>query len=161
MTFSTRLATADDVPAIQRALYLALTWDGGPEGITFERAMAHEYVAMYHEDWGRPGDVGVIAELDETILGAAYGRLFTQERHGDGFIDAATPEIAIGVEPDQVGRGIGTRLLAALEDAYRRSEVNRLALSVNLPNPAVRLYERVGYLEIDRDDDSVRMIKTL
>ena len=161
MTIAIRPATNDDLPAIQRALYLALTWDGGPEGITFERAMAHEYVAMYHEGWGRPGDVGVIAEINGTGVGAAYGRLFTQERHGDGFIDDATPEIAIGVESDQVGRGIGTRLLAALEAAYRDSGVGQLGLSVNLPNRALGLYERTGYIELDRDDDSVRMIKTL
>ena len=156
-----RPATADDLPTVQRVLYLAMTWDGGPEGITFERAMAHDYLAIYHENWGRPGDVGVVADTDGTPIGAAYGRLFTDDRHGHGFVDIATPEIAIAVEPTHVGAGIGTGLLGALEAAYRDGGTAQLSLSVSVANPAMRLYERLGYVEIDRDDNSARMVKQL
>ena len=95
------------------------------------------------------------------MIGTAFGRLFTDGDHGHGYVDEQTPEIAIAVEPHRIGAGIGTRLLDALEDAYRAAGVDQLGLSVNLTNPAMRLYERVGYTEIDRDDDSARMLKRL
>lgn len=153
--------TADDIAIVQRTLYLALAWDGLPDHVTEEMVLAHPQVEFYHEDWGRPGDVGVVAEIDGETVGAAFGRLFSDDRHGHGYVDAETPEIGIAVEPEHIGNGIGTALLAALEEAYRDEGVERLSLSVNLPNPALRLYQRVGYEELDRDDGSARMLKHL
>ena len=156
-----RPMTAADLPIVQRTLYLALAWDGLPDHVTGEMVLEHPHVAIYHEHWGRPGDVGVVAEVDGATVGAAFGRLFTDQRHGHGYVDPDTPEIGIAVEPEHTGNGIGTILLAALEEAYRAGGVSRLSLSVNLPNPALRLYERVGYEELDRDTDSARMLKEL
>ena len=161
MTVTIRPAEASETAVIQRTLWLALTWNGVPEGATFERAKNHPAIALYHRGWGRPGDAAVVAVDGETIVGAAFGRLFTEEDHGHGFVDADTPEIGIAVEPEHIGLGIGTRLMAALEETYRDLGVRRLSLSVNLPNPAMRLYERLGYVELDRDDDSARMVKEL
>ena len=161
MALHLRPAAEADLPHVQRTLWLAMTWNGAPEGATFERAMAIPELAMYHEDWMRGGDVGVVAEDDGTVVGCAYGRLFTDDKHGHGFVDEATPEIAIAVEPEHTGNGIGGQLLAELADAYRATDVVRLSLSVHHDNAALRLYERHGYEELDRDTDSVRMIKQL
>jgi ribosomal protein S18 acetylase RimI-like enzyme len=43
------------------------------------------------------------------------------------------------------GRGIGGALLTALCDAARREGAPALSLSVELDNPARRLYERLGF----------------
>ena len=161
MPITIRSAGANDLPIIQRTLFLALTWNGTPEGMTFERAMAHEYVSQYHSGWGRDGDVGVVAEQEGEAIGASYGRLFTDEQHGHGYIDPQTPEIAIAVSPGHVGKGIGSQLLHALEDTYRGIGVARLSLSVELANRAMQLYQRFGYVEVDRDDDAARMVKDL
>ena len=161
MAVQLRPATKADLPSIQRTLFLALTWDGVPDTVTFEMAMAHPEVGRYHLEWGRPGDVGVIAEDGDAVVGTAFGRLFTEHDRGHGYVDQRTPEIAIAVEPDRIGEGIGTRMLDALEGAYRATGVEQLSLSVNLANPAMRLYERFGYTEVDRDDDSARMLKLL
>ncbi len=163
MSIKLRSAGHADAPAVQRALYLAVTWDGGPPGITFDRAMSHDAIRMYHEDWGRAGDVGVIAEeaVSSIAIGVAYGRLFSEDLHGHGYVDDTTPEIAIAVEPEHLSRGIGTRLIAALEDAYRQTSVTQLSLSVHLTNPALRLYQRLNYVEVDQDENSMRMVKNL
>ena len=125
--------------------------------------MDHDAIRMYHENWGRAGDVGVIAEQDGSriAIGVAYGRLFTEDLHGHGYVADATPEIAIAVEPEHIGLGIGTRLMASLEDAYRQTSVAQLSLSVHLANPALRLYRRFDYVEVDRDESSLRMVKNL
>ena len=59
------------------------------------------------------------------------------------------------------GRGIGSRLLAALEDAARREGFDSLSLSVDAGNPAADLYLRAGYTAIFEDGAGIRMIKQL
>jgi GNAT superfamily N-acetyltransferase len=69
--------------------------------------MEHPDAAIYHRDWGRHGDLGVIATEDGEVVGVAYCRLFTDDDHGHGYVDAATPEIAIAVREGRRGEGIG------------------------------------------------------
>lgn len=152
---------AGDVEHVRRALYLAAAWN--PERATppEETVVANEYFARYHEGWGRPGDVGVVAFAGDRFLGAAYGRLFTEHDHGHGFVDPKTPEIAIAVEPGHRGEKLGSRLLVALEMVAAADGMSALSLSVEHDNPARRLYERFGYEVIDSDEGAVRMLRTI
>jgi ribosomal protein S18 acetylase RimI-like enzyme len=59
-------------------------------------------------------------------------------------VDASLPELAAAVEPDYLGRGVGTRLLAAYLE-LARSRFPAVTLSVRADNPAVRLYQRAGF----------------
>src|SRR5207248_2962833 len=99
----------------------------------------------------RHGDLGVIATDDGEVVGVAYCRLFTDAEHGHGYVDAATPELAIAVRDGRRGEGIGARLLQELADLARLEGVSQLSLSVERENPARRLYERSGYREIGED----------
>lgn len=104
-------------------------------------------LAHYVEGWGRIGDGGCVALLNSVVIGAAWWRLWTGEARGFGFTDAATPELAISVAPQWRGQGIGTQLLDwALEVA--RIDYAALSLSVREENPAVRLYQRMGFIEV-------------
>jgi ribosomal protein S18 acetylase RimI-like enzyme len=110
-------------------------------------------IARYVTGWGRPGDGAVIAVGDDGHrLGAAWYRLFSDEEPGFGFVDAETPEISIAVVPDSRGRGIGTALLAALVELGRDEGFRALSLSVSPENPAVRLYERAGFVRVESRD---------
>jgi ribosomal protein S18 acetylase RimI-like enzyme len=156
-----RRAGADDVEHIQWALYTALDWDPQRELPSLEWTLQHPEAARYHRDWGRPGDAGVIAERDGEVVGVAYCRLFTEEDHGHGYVDAETPELAVAVRDDARGSGIGAQLLRELARAVRADGVRRLSLSVDTQNPARRLYERLGYREVFADEDGVRMVLPL
>jgi len=147
-----------DVEHIKRALYEAVAWD--PERVLppFEFTIEHPELARYHRGWGRAGDVGVIAESGGAVVGVALCRLFTEDDHGHGYVDQETPELAVAVAEDRRGNGIGTRLMEALAESARAAGFSSLSLSVDAENPALRLYERLGYRELTRDDDGVRMI---
>ncbi|MEU0542744.1 GNAT family N-acetyltransferase [Nocardia sp. NPDC005978] len=104
-------------------------------------------LAHYVENWGVPGDLGVIAELNGELRGAAWLRLFTGDNAAYGYIDDDTPELAIGVVPGARGTGVGTLLMERLlVDA--RAAFKQVSLSVREENPARRLYERLGFVEI-------------
>jgi ribosomal protein S18 acetylase RimI-like enzyme len=146
-----RTAGPGDLDAIKWALFGALDWSPERELPPFELVMEHPEAARYHRDWGRPGDLGVIAEEGGEVVGVAYCRLFTEDDHGYGYVDPETPEIAIAVRDGHRGEGIGRRLLDALTELAREHGIARLSLSVETENPARRLYERAGYRELGRD----------
>ena len=59
-------------------------------------------INIYIKDFGaQAGDLGVVAEQDGQIVGAAWTESF---RHGH--IDAETPELAISVFPEFRGYGV-------------------------------------------------------
>lgn len=138
-----RQAEQDDVDALRAALLHAFNWEPAREPLPPD----HPALAPYRDGWGRHGDVGVVAEVDGRVVGAAYCRL----TRGYGFVDEQTPEVTIGVDAGHRGRGIGTALLDALARAARDHGFERLSLSVEPVNPARRLYERAGYREIGVD----------
>jgi len=100
-------------------LYEAFNWRTGSGALPPE---AEKYV----DRWGRPGDLGAIADGD---VGAAWVRLFTRDDHLD-------------------------ELLAQLGGAP-------VSLSVETDNPAVRLYERFGFVRVGYVGTAWTMLRML
>jgi GNAT superfamily N-acetyltransferase len=150
-----------DLPFLREMLYEALMWRPDAERYPIDFVLAHPEVTRYHEGWGRAGDVGLVAADGTERLGAAWYRLFTEADHGEGYVDAETPELAVAVTEESRGSGLGTRLMNALADEARAAGFARLSLSVDSGNPARRLYERLGYRQISAGDEGVRMVLDL
>jgi GNAT superfamily N-acetyltransferase len=125
--------------------YEAFSWRPGERAIPFDEALARPDVARYTDGWGRAGDLGMIADPG---LGAAWSRLFTEDDHGYGFVAPDVPELSIGVARDARGRGVGTRLLTELVARAGAAGHPAISLSVEVDNPAVRLYERLGFTRV-------------
>ena len=134
-----------------------MNWDlTRPHESLAEVARICPEIMRYAENWGRPGDEGFVAEEAGEPVGAAWFRVFPEDSPGFGFIDAETPELGIALAPDARGRGIGTVLLTALVDLAREQGFGRLSLSVFIVNPARTLYERLGFVKAEDDDEGYR-----
>ena len=107
------------------------------------------------------GDAGFVAEEDGRPVGAVWWRFFTDDEHGEGYIDADTPELAIAVVDGYRGRGIGRTLMEAMHEHGRQLGLRRVSLSVDPDNPAKRLYVSLGYVEYEPGDENDRMILEL
>jgi ribosomal protein S18 acetylase RimI-like enzyme len=141
----TRTATPDDEPFLWRMLAHA-AWAGPGEDVRRVPELLH-----YVEGWGRPGDLGLIGVLRDVPTGAAWLRLPTGDDHADNvFLAPDVAELSIAVEPAHRGAGLGGRLLAELLDRARADgRYAGVVLSTRMENPAVRLYERLGFVQMD------------
>ncbi len=151
-----RRAEAGDGPFLEEMLVLAACWRPDVPVLTVEQVMGRPELAHYVEGWPRPGDLGMVAEVDGPV-GAAWLRYLTGADPGYGFVDAGVPEVSMAVAGPWRGRGVGTRLLAALVDLAREHEASALSLSVERDNDARHLYERAGFAAVGTAGESVTM----
>jgi GNAT superfamily N-acetyltransferase len=117
-------------------------------GATPEGLLANPSLARYVVGFGRAGDLGVIGEAKGTPIGAAWVRLLAGDGRGYGWVDDATPELAMAVAPEHLGRGFGTRLLSDLLERAR-GRFPGVSLSVRRDNPARHLYLRLGFEAVE------------
>jgi GNAT superfamily N-acetyltransferase len=150
-----------DLPFLREMLYTALFWRPRRPRPPRWLILRIGAVAMYHRGWGRPGDTGFVAEVDGRPVGAVWYRFFTDEEHGDGYVDPETPELAIAVVDGHRGQGVGRRLMEVIHERARRDGLRRIALSVHADNPARRLYGALGYRDYQPGDGRDRMVLEL
>ena len=158
MNITIRDASPGDKPFLQAMLYEAAFWRPGQTRPPLDSALADPELAKLLAGWGADGDVGVIAmNAEREAIGAAWYRFWTDDHHSYGYVNAATPEIAIGVVQERRGRGVGRKLLDALIERARAAKVWNLSLSVERDNPALRLYEQVGFVTVGSLDNAWTM----
>jgi GNAT superfamily N-acetyltransferase len=151
----------DEVPFLEEMLYAALAWRPDVELPAPEWVLAHPQVVVFHERWGRDGDVGLVAEEGGAPVGLAWYRFFTDAEHGEGFIDEETPEVAVAVVEGHRGQGIGRTLMEAIHTRACEHGVRQLSLSVDVDNPAKRLYLRLGDVDVEPGGADGRMLLEL
>ena len=149
-----RKGSAADVPFMRSMLAHAYAWRVN----AFEADIP---LSRYVDNWGRPGDLALIAHETGNRVGAAWFRLFRGSEPGYGFVDEYTPELSIAVVPSRRRHGLGQELMDALVDAARIGGYGAVSLSVEADSPAVAFYERNGFAEVREQDGGVVMRKTL
>jgi GNAT superfamily N-acetyltransferase len=120
---------------------------------------AERPVYRYVQNWGRPGDDGVVAMDGPHAYGAAWHRLFTADEPGFGFVDEHTPELTIAVVPSRRGKGAGKELLVALLERARANGFEAVSLSTD--EGQVAWYERFGFARVAETPHAVTMLGRL
>lgn len=136
-----RAMQESDYECLNEFLYQAIFIHEGdelpPRSIIYEPE-----IFAYIKDFGtQPGDLGVVAEQNGQIIGAAWTRIIPAYGH----IDENTPELAVSLLPEFRRYGIGTKLIKKMFEVLQKNGYQQTSLSVQTDNPAVRLYQRLGY----------------
>lgn len=120
-------------------------------------------IAKYVQDWGRIGDEGFLAisSTNQQPIGAAWYRLFSANNKAYGYVDDATPELCIAVLPQYRGQGIGRDLMINLLKKAESSSYSQISLSVDPNNPAIYLYQSLGFEKIGVSGTSWTMKRKL
>ena len=118
-------------------------------------------IAVYIIDFGREGDICLVAEIEGVIAGAVWTRLFTAGAQGYGFIAPEIPELSMSVLEQYRRQGIGTMLLAGMLKKLASKGFRQVSLSVDLANYAYRMYRKQGFEDYARHDESMTMLRQL
>ena len=141
-----RPATEEDRPTIHRLHRLTEVWDGDRD---VDDDLGPKFAAddvKYVDRWSAERDGAIIAEICGDVAGGAWLRHFTADDPGSGYISDEIPEVAIALEPDFTGRGLGKKLMAAALDFARDRGAPAVSLTVDENNErAYRAYLGIGF----------------
>jgi phosphinothricin acetyltransferase len=138
-----RAATREDAAAINAIYnhYVATshaTFDLEPMGLDARLGW------LAHRAGGRHR--AIVAVEEGAVLGYA-----ASARHIARAAYDPTVQTSVYVDERHLGRGIGTRLYAALFELLDGEDVHRACAGISLPNPgSIALHERFGFREVGR-----------
>lgn len=119
------------------------------------RVLSGKLPYQYELNIGVEGCLNLVAEEDGQVIGYATVLLRRWDARGRYLWQRVAPYLAfIGVLPERQGRGVGELLLRGVlrESALRCPGEPHLFLEHTPDNRAARLYERVGFRAMSRDE---------
>ena len=148
MALRIRPLVAQDQALLWEWLHLSL-WDPPPAPLRPRELLLDPRVRIYAEAWGRPGDLGVVGELEgePAPIGACWMRVMPPGI-GLAYVDADTPQLGIALLAPYRHQGHGRRLMQAALAAAREAGRAQVALTVHPQNPAIALYESCGFEKV-------------
>lgn len=156
-----RKIKTSEIDFLAEMLYEAIFIPEGHKALPKE-VIQDKSLSKYIEKWGKDTyDIALVAEIDNQLVGAIWGRLFTEKNGGFGFIDDKTPELSMAVKSGYRNNGIGTHMIKAIALEYKGMGVKQLSLSVDKANNASRLYKRLGCEIVNKTEASWTMKKEL
>lgn len=143
MTFEIRDIHENEYSLLEEFLYQAIYVPEGYEGevprtIIYDDPMCQ---AAWEGFGTLPDDRAVVAVIDGKVVGACWVRMTAEYGHVDG----QTPSFSISLFKEYRSQGAGTALMQRMIEELEEAGYARASLSVQKGNPAVRLYERMGF----------------
>ena len=142
-----RFLDADDLWFLKEMLFEAIYLPPDEKKKLTPEILNHPQIKLYHENWGRKGDIAIIALDVEKPVGCIWTRLYTNEYPGFGFIDDSIPEVSVALVEEYRGKGIGTKLFELILNECKKSGYSCLSLSVDAVNQSYKLYKRIGFTD--------------
>ena len=156
-----RYMLPEEYPLLEDFLYEAIFVPEGFEG-EIPRSVIYDdpKCRAAFEGFGTLADDRVlVAEVEEKVVGACWVR--TTDEYGH--IDGETPSFSISLYTPYRGQGIGGAMIRRMLQELREAGYRRASLSVQKENPALHLYERLGFRIVGDgfDETEWQMIYTL
>lgn len=110
---------------------------------------------LYIRDFGKKKeDIGFVAEIENTPIGAVWVRIMNDYGH----IDDDTPSFAISLYKEYRGLGIGTALMKKMLSILKAQGYKQASLAVQKENYAVKMYQKVGFVIVDENEEEYIML---
>ena len=144
----------DETELLKDFLYEAIYIPDGiqpPERSIIERPE----LAVYYENFGKStADNCLVAEVSGKVVGAVWTRIMNDYGH----VDDETPSFAVSLYKEYRGKGFGTKMMQRMLGLLKEQGYKKASLAVQKANYAVRMYEKVGFKIIDKNDEEYIMV---
>jgi ribosomal protein S18 acetylase RimI-like enzyme len=148
---------AHETPFLETMLHQAIFT---PEGSTPpEKSIIFEpFLHHYIKDFGRKDDFCLVAEHENTLIGAIWTRLFTSEEKGYGFVNTDTPEVSMAIDFEHRNSGVGAVLMHEILEKLKNKGCKQVSLSVDMRNYAFTFYKKIGFETVEIKENSAVML---
>ena len=110
---------------------------------------------VYVKDFGEnKGDLCLVAEVNNEIVGAVWVRIMNDYGH----VDNETPSFAISLLKEYRNYGIGTELMKTMLAELKASGYKQASLAVQKQNYAVQMYQKLGFQIVDENEEEYIMV---
>lgn len=141
MDTTIRPIRAEELPLLTEFLYEAIYQRDGSRLLP-RTVIQNPSLWIYIGEFGsREDDHCLVAETDGLIVGAVWVRCV----RAHGYVDDATPELAVSVYPSFRAKGIGSRLMREMLRFLHDTDYMRVSLAVQKDNYAVEMYRKLGF----------------
>ena len=149
-----RRLRANEIKLLQDFLYEAIFIPEGVEPPTREIIELPE-LKIYYENFGTgTADNCIVADDDGKVIGAVWTRIMNDYGH----VDDDTPSFAISLYKEYRGRGIGTWMMNEMLALLKEKGYKQASLAVQKANYAVRMYEKVGFITVNENEEEFIMV---
>ncbi|MCM1235823.1 MAG: GNAT family N-acetyltransferase [Ruminococcus flavefaciens] len=157
MDYTIREIRKQEYPLLDDFLYEAIFI---PEGINPppKSIITSPELQVYVKHFGElEDDWGLVADADGKIVGAVWVRIMNDYGH----INDETPSLAISLYKEYRGFGIGTALMKEIITLLKSHGYSQVSLSVQKANYAVKLYLKVGFEIVRKNEEEYIMVRYL
>ena len=154
MNYKIRSILEGEVSLLPDFLYEAIFV---PEGMSAppKSILNQPELQVYITDFGKKkDDIGLVAEVDQKVVGAVWVRIMNDYGH----VDNDTPSFAISLYKDYRGFGIGTNLMKEMLRILKVRGYKQASLAVQKANDAVRMYQKTGFEIKDENKEEYIML---
>ncbi len=145
------IALLDDF--LYEAIFIPEGMDAPPRGI-INAPELQVYVKSFGE---QDGDICLVAEVEEKIVGAVWVRIMDDYGH----VEEGVPSFAISLYKEYRGFGIGTALMKQMLAELKVRGYKKTSLAVQKANYAVKMYINVGFEIVDENEEEYIMVCVL
>ena len=144
----------EEIPLLEEFLYQAIFIPSGLEPLP-RSILKEPELEMYIKDFGQqPDDWALAAEVNGRLVGAVWVRIMKDY----GYYDDRTPSLSISFLSEFRGQGLGQQLMTAMLDLLKAKGYSSVSLSVSKDNPALRFYQRLGFVKVEEREEDYLML---